>query len=247
MNQGIEFAQYRPYVQGDDFRSLDWKMYGKTGKYFIRQSDIDTETAFTFHIDNSQSMDYKEEGLSKLHLSKIIVSCLSYIATQQGDAFTWASLSNTIKLSSGLKHWNYSVSELYNLESSRSLQNNNDFLHPGIHFLLTDLYMPVESFKKKINSIVSKDRELVVIHLMGKNEENLSFPKDSKFIDLESNEHILLSSNQYRKQYKDRLQSHEKIIRDTCYEKNVLINKVYLQDDVLRVLKKLSIQINNSN
>ncbi|MEO1254564.1 MAG: DUF58 domain-containing protein, partial [Bacteroidota bacterium] len=92
LGTGMEFSQYRPYSQGDDLRQLDWKMYARTDKFYIKQSEVETNIDVTFIIDTSRSMNYQEDNWSKLEASKMLCGILAYVALQNGD---WISLADS--------------------------------------------------------------------------------------------------------------------------------------------------------
>src|SRR5688572_17292777 len=84
---GQEFSQYRNYEPGDDLRQLDWKMYARSERYFIKQAEIETNITVKFMIDASHSMSYAENNLSKLQYAKVMTVALAYLARKQSDTF----------------------------------------------------------------------------------------------------------------------------------------------------------------
>ncbi len=82
---GLEFSQYRSYQPGDDLRQLDWKMFARSDRYYIRESEIETNLRVQLVIDASNSMNYEEAGLSKITYAKLLIACLGYLAAQHGD------------------------------------------------------------------------------------------------------------------------------------------------------------------
>src|SRR5687768_1109158 len=84
---GQEFSQYRNYEPGDDLRQLDWKMYARSERYFIKQAEIETNITVKFIIDASNSMAYSEQQVSKLMYAKMMSAALAYLARKQGDTF----------------------------------------------------------------------------------------------------------------------------------------------------------------
>ena len=83
---GMEFSQFRSYQPGDDLRLLDWKMLARSGRYYIKQSEIETNIAVKFIIDSSNSMLHEEDGLSKMDYVRVLVASLAYLSQNQGDA-----------------------------------------------------------------------------------------------------------------------------------------------------------------
>src|ERR1044071_4580970 len=84
---GYEFSQYRSYEPGDDLRLLDWKMYARSERYYIKQSEVETNITVKFILDASKSMEYREGGLNKLLFAKVMAAALAYLARKQSDTY----------------------------------------------------------------------------------------------------------------------------------------------------------------
>ena len=91
---GQEFSQYRNYEPGDDLRQLDWKMYARSERYYIKQAEIETNITVKFMIDASNSMSYSEHKLSKLQYAKVLTAALAYLARKQSDSFGLFTVNN---------------------------------------------------------------------------------------------------------------------------------------------------------
>ena len=83
---GLEFSQYRGYEPGDDMRLLDWKMLARSGRYYMKQSEIETHIAVKFILDTSRSMLHEENGLTKMDHAKVLIAVLAHLSENQGDA-----------------------------------------------------------------------------------------------------------------------------------------------------------------
>ncbi len=241
LGSGMEFTQFRSYVQGDDLRLLDWKMYAKTGKYFIRQSNIDSNQMLYVHIDPSKSMDYEEGGVSKLQLSKLLSASLSYIMTQQSDRFSWECGESTFGTGQGLHHWRRSLVALSELSNTSDFASTSSFelsTFKGVHVWISDLYMDESQLTLAIDDLSGPHKELIVFQLMGRNEEELSFSRNTKFIDLESGEEMQVDTSLFRAEYKISLSNHMKMVKEILDSKGVVYKKIYLDDDIGTVLKE---------
>ena len=94
VGSGQEFSQYRSYEPGDDLRQLDWKMYARSERYFIKQAEIETNITVKFMIDASHSMAYTEDGFSKLQYAKVLTAALAFLARKQSDTFGLFTVNN---------------------------------------------------------------------------------------------------------------------------------------------------------
>ena len=236
VGQGLEFEQYRPYIQGDDLRQLDWKLYAKTGKYYIKQSPVAAQNHLHVVIDNSPSMQYREETYSKLELAKIIGGAMSYIAVNQGDTFSWAAGSMQWQKSSGHRKWQASVQSLYDLSSSKEPASQN-FTAVGNLVWITDGYTSIEEMERMIGLNAHLNIAVTLIHLMGRVEEELLFDSSINFKDLETGERIELDPKVYRQTYKKRLSEHYRAIAHLCASYNTPSTKIYLDDPIDQSLR----------
>lgn len=236
LGSGLEFDQFRPYAQGDDLRALDWKMYAKTGKYFIRMSNVEVDNTLSIHIDNSLSMNYQENGNSKLQLAKILTATLSYIMVQQADRFAWESGHTCIAPARGKQHWRKSLNPLFHLKPDLTLESFQ-LLSPGIHLWITDLYLDMNVIKEMLSSLHESKREVVLFHLIGRKEEQLQFNANTKFIDLETNEALQVNVSTYAGEYKKKLNEHFAQVQRYCANQGIVMQKIYLDAPLADVLR----------
>src|ERR1700710_245431 len=83
---GLEFSQYRSYQPGDDLRWLDWKMYARSDRYYIRESEIETSISIRFLMDASASMNHEDNGFTKMEFARYIAAALGCVANFQNDS-----------------------------------------------------------------------------------------------------------------------------------------------------------------
>ena len=92
-----EFSQHKPYIQGDNLRYMDWKVYARSDRYYIKQFEEETNLRCTILLDISKSMTYKSGSISKLQYASIFTACLSYLMLKQRDATGLMLFDNEIK------------------------------------------------------------------------------------------------------------------------------------------------------
>jgi len=92
----VEFAEYRKYVPGDDLRRLDWRAYGRSDRYYVKEFEADTNLRCCFVLDTSGSMGFGSTGITKIEYARRIVATLGYLASQQGDAVGLACVAKGI-------------------------------------------------------------------------------------------------------------------------------------------------------
>ena len=82
---GIEFSQYRSYNPGDDLRRIDWKAFGRSDRFYVREAEVERDVTVRFVLDATGSMAHEESGLSKIDYGRMLVAALAYLASRQGD------------------------------------------------------------------------------------------------------------------------------------------------------------------
>src|SRR5947199_4231748 len=93
--EGMEFSQYRSYQPGDDLRQLDWKMYARSDRYYIRESEIETSISVRFLIDSTASMSHRDNnGVRKIDYARYLAASLAHLANSQGDSIGLYTLAN---------------------------------------------------------------------------------------------------------------------------------------------------------
>jgi uncharacterized protein (DUF58 family) len=243
VGQGLEFEQYRPYIQGDDLRQLDWKLYAKTGKYYIKQSPVSAQDHLHVVIDNSPSMQYREGDYTKLELAKVLCGALHYIAINQGDSFAWTSGSSQWLTSSGHKKWQASIRSLYELEAEQGATSQDSSIVGNLVWI-SDLYTTAEEMEGIISLNAHHNIAVTVVHIMGRAEEELSFDTSINFKDLETGERIELNPKAFRETYQERLNKHYQTISDLCNSYNTPSIRVYLNEPIDRSLGHI---VNHNN
>lgn len=212
---GLEFSQYRGYEPGDDLRLLDWKMLARSGRYYIKQSEIDTHITVKFIVDTSRSMLHEEGDLSKREYTNVLIASLAHLAHNQGDAVGLLAL-NDRKLESlqpaiGKQHFNRFLYQLLQLTNegkwpkdlaSEKLHNRS---HKELIFFITDFYESDHEISKMVKQLKTSRNEVAVIHLVGSTELNFDYNGQVIFEDLETGEKVKVNTNEARTLYLETL------------------------------------------
>ena len=217
--QGLEFSQYRSYQPGDDLRSLDWKMFARSDRYYIRESEIETNISVRLVVDASSSMNHRDGDFMKIDYARYLAASLAYLANLQGDAIGLYVLKESeIYAMSPKQDFQHLARLFYQLEQ---IKPENTFTKPSHYselysgsqkkellIFITDMYEvdgEIFSFLDKINIL---KHEVVVFHLMSGNELNMDFKGYDTFEDLETGNIIQVDQNKVRSEYKNRLSSY---------------------------------------
>src|SRR6187399_2210924 len=132
----IDFAEHRGYVAGDDIRRVDWRLYARTDRYYIKQYEADTNTNFTILMDVSKSMAFSSGGVSKLEYGSYLGACLGYLATRQRDRVGIITFDQEIvtHVPPSAKHFDVLLHTLERAEPQRAGRLLDNLNHLAEHF-----------------------------------------------------------------------------------------------------------------
>lgn len=242
---GQEFSQYRGYEPGDDLRLLDWKMYARSERYFVKLSEIETNITIKFIVDASHSMSYSENGITKLHYAKIMVAALGYLARKQSDAIGLYGVNDksleVVQPRFENQQFMRFVNALVNLKSEGHWGQKTEPLidHTGKEMIVfvTDLYDQDKDLISFISRLKTSRNEVIVFHLMGKAEQDLSFEGAYTFEDLETRTRVKVDTAVKQKEYKILVERWIEETRNLLLEKNISYSLVSLHDPVENTLR----------
>ena len=232
VGSGMEFSQYRGYEPGDDLRLLDWKMLARSGRYNIKQAEVETHVAIKFILDSSKSMLHKERALSKMDYVRILVASLAYLAKEQGDAVGLFALNDThlhsLYPTIQKQHYNRFLHELITITNSgkwpqdpRDAKKLHDRSHKELIFFVTDMYEHNDELTKTIKSLKTARNEVVVLHVMGTNEMEFNYSGAVTFEDLETGATIKVDTKNAKETYLNNLKIRLESIKNTLLASNI--------------------------
>jgi uncharacterized protein (DUF58 family) len=227
---GLEFSQYRSYQPGDDLRWLDWKMYGRSDRYYIRESEVETNISIRFLIDASGSMNHQDGAYKKIDYARYLAAALAYLANSQGDAtglyvFQEGALFS-LASRQDFQHLNRLFYHLETIEAGGQFTKpvNYKDIYTGsrkkeLLIFITDLYQKNTEILDLLDTLTALKNEVIVFHLMGKNE--LEFEGFSVLEDLETCETVKIDAGKSRKLYQENLALHMNAIRTEMLDRHI--------------------------
>lgn len=235
---GVEFSQYRSYEPGDSLAKIDWKLFARSDKYFVREAERESDFNIWFVIDVSQSMQQQSSNnnsLSKFHYSKMLAATLACLAKNQGDNIGVLALNSKqlefLPAMAGDKHYRKCLLLLSQLTAGGYMppvEYLRAQLAPvqqhGLVFLISDFYpTQAETSNEQQNnnellelalSLTNSQTEVVAIQLESDDEVNFPFKGAKRFQDLESGQEVLLTGKQARTSYlKNRAAFNQKLAK----------------------------------
>lgn len=243
---GQEFSQYKNYQAGDDLRQLDWKMFARSERYYVKQADIETNITVKFMLDASHSMSYAEDNISKLQYAKVMTAALAYLARKQSDTFgLYAVNDKNVKVVQPRfeqQQFIRFLNELVHLKSEGTWKKGGVeqlFDHHGKEMIvfITDLYDESEDLQNFISRLKTPRNEVIVFHLMGRHETDFDFNGSFTFEDLESGARTKVDTLVQQKDYSRRVKEWLQSSRGWMLEKQINYHLVFLDEPVETVLR----------
>jgi uncharacterized protein (DUF58 family) len=226
----IDFAEHRAYVAGDDIRRVDWKLWARTDRYYVKQYEADTNTNFTILFDISRSMRFSSGGVSKLDYGSFLGACLGYLATRQRDRVGILTFDEDIvtHVPPSAKHFDMVLHTLDQAKAERPGHLSaplhkmaEHFKRKGILLLISDFYDEPDAILDAIKPLKFLGNDLIVFHVLDPQEINFDYEDASAFEDLESREQVPVVPQSFRDQYRSLIQEHISALRTKFSEQRI--------------------------
>jgi len=223
----IEFAQHREYTIGDDPRHLDWKVLGRTDRYYIKQYEQDTNFVVQLLVDGSESMNYGGGKITKLHYAKALAACLAYLVLLQRDAVAVSLFDSEsreyIPRTDSLGKIHHIMNRLAAFEATQKTSLGTamgDIARiaraRGIIVVLSDLFDDEEGFERGLQQLRFGGHEVVVFHVLDPDELEFPFKGRVEFIGLEGAPKLETSPADIRKSYLKEMDAMRQRMRVAC-------------------------------
>ncbi len=219
----IEFAEHRAYMPGDDIRRIDWRLFARTDRHFIKLYEADTNANFVVVLDVSASMNYGSHSVTKLDYARYLAACLAFFSHQQRDRVGLVTFDREIVefVRPSMKHLDTMLHVLDRVDAGR----RGDLAHPmlqitellgrkGILVLISDFYEDPDRVISAVGPLRARGHDVIVFQVMDPTELEFPFTEPSGFEDLETNEQIPVIPAKLRGEYKRMVQAHLDALRD---------------------------------
>ncbi|MDB5353294.1 MAG: hypothetical protein JWN86_4541 [Planctomycetota bacterium] len=213
----VEFAEHREYVPGDDIRHVDWKVWSKTDKYYLKQYEEETNLLTYLLLDTSESMAYASEGnVTKLQYAQYVAAALAYMVLQQQDSIGLATFDEKVNRYLRPSGQPSHLKELFHLMDVTPAGEKSDlglifndlaerFKKRGIVVILSDLFDDPARIISGLRHFRHRRHEVIVFHILDPAEIDFPFRSTTLFKGLEGLPDILTEPHALRKAYQDEL------------------------------------------
>jgi len=213
----VDFAEHRPYMWGDDVRRIDWRVYGRTDRLYVKEFEAETNANFSVLIDVSASMDYGSGAVSKLDYARYLAACLVYFSHGQRDRVGLITFDRDVvdQVRPSGRHLDKVLHTIDRIrpgregELDRPLRRIAEGLRRrSILALISDLYEDPEAVLHAVNRLRLKGNDVIVFHLLDPMELDFDFQQPVQFEDLETGEQIPVIPDRIRSRYREMIRDH---------------------------------------
>ena len=212
----VDFAEHRGYVPGDDIRRVDWKVFARTDRYYIKEFEADSNSNFTVLLDISKSMAFGAR-ITKLDYAKTLAACLTYLVHKQKDRVGVVTFDEEVVdfVPCSAKHLDVVLHALDRVKATRPGRLSvplkklaEHFGRRGIVVLISDLYEDPETVMDALSLIRFRGNDVIIFHLLDSAEIEFDFKDASAFEDLENGEQIPIVPDALAEQYRALVREH---------------------------------------
>ena len=230
----VEFAQHREYVPGDDLRYLDWKIFGKSDRFVIKQFEEETNLRAHLFLDQSESMNYAHDGgMSKFDYAATAVASLAYMVQQQADAVGLTLFDEKVCKQVPPSNTRASLGNLFvSLEKAQARNQKTKagaVLHElasqlrqrGMVMIFSDLFDTPGEVLKGLREIAQRGHDVVVFHVLDKDEVEFPFERMTLFQGLEQMPELLVDPKSLRDAYLAEIEAFQSEIKKGCLKNRI--------------------------
>jgi uncharacterized protein (DUF58 family) len=213
---GVEFSQYRSYQPGDDLRRVDWRVYARSDRFFVRESEVERDITVRLVLDATASMAHRDGVLSKLEYARFLMAALAYLADLQGDRVSFHAVMDGTSIDlpahRGRRSLRRVLHRLEEVEASGAWPDWDELGHRiagarerEVVVVASDLYDERGQMRRALATLEALGHEVLVLHLMARNELDFDYRGDLAFEDLETGATVGGDAEAMRVGYLDRL------------------------------------------
>ena len=217
LGMSLEFAEHREYMPGDDIRRIDWKLFGRTDRFYVKLFEAETSANFMVALDISKSMSFGTHTVTKLDYARYLAASLSYFSQKQRDRVGLATFDHEIVeyVPPSTRHLPRVLHKLARAEPGRPgtlrdplMRLGDNLHHRGIILLLSDFYEEPEQVIDSVRHLRARGHDVIVFHLLDPAELEFPFETTVSFRDLESQKMIPVVPDELADEYRALIVEH---------------------------------------
>src|SRR6185436_3495027 len=216
LGYSTEFSAYRAYTQGDNLRHIDWKLWGRTDEFYVKQFEDDTNLRCQIFLDTSASMDFGSGEANKFKYGRVLAAVLAQLMTRQHDAPGLVLFSEQASQAVPPLASRHHAEEIF-IALSRAQAAGRTVLgqnlvpvletlnRRGVAVVISDFFSPGETAFELLNQLAAQNQEVTIFHLLAPEELELPFEGEVLMQDSETGEELPVQADEFRREYQRRL------------------------------------------
>jgi uncharacterized protein (DUF58 family) len=245
----VEFAEYRKYVPGDDLRRLDWRAYGRSDRFYVKEFEADTNLRCCLVLDTSGSMDFGSGAVNKIAYARRLAGALAYLALLQGDAVGLSCVANGIVRNIPPKRNPAHLTTVFDILEEAKPQNDTQLatvLHElaetirqrALIVILSDFFIEPELLRGCFQHLRFRKHDVAAFHLLDKQELGFDFRRPMRFLDMEGGPAVFAEPNEIADRYHAVLGEYLTQLKRVVLESSVDYHRVTIDEDYEKVLMR---------
>jgi len=215
LGRSVDFAEHRAYMPGDDIRRIDWRLFGRTDRFYLKEFEADSNTDLVQLLDVSRSMRFTSHSVTKLDYARYLVACLAYLARKQRDRVGLVTFDDDVIdfVPPSAKHLPILLHTLDRADQAPARKGKGTLARPldkageacrrrGLMVLVSDLYEDPRAVLDAVAVLSHRGSDLMVFHVLDPAELELPFDQPAAYEDLESGERIPVVPDSVRERYR---------------------------------------------
>ncbi len=223
----VEFTEYRDYTPGDDTRYIDWRLFARSDRHYVKKFEDETNLRCHLLVDQSRSMSYGSGQYDKATYAGTLVATLAYFLSRQGDAIGLATLDTQINDYIPPRNRPGHLRRIMLALDQPATGQGTDLGPPlervaemvtrrGMFVLVSDLLAPIDQLGDHLGYLRARGHEVVLFHVLDRAELELDIPNAGRLLDLETGRELYVDPEQARAEYKQKLAAHLDAITKSC-------------------------------
>jgi len=245
----VEFAEYRKYVPGDDLRRLDWRVYGRTDRNYVKEYEADTNLRCCFVVDSSGSMGYGSTGITRIDYARRLAGTLGFLACRQGDAVGISCVADAIvrhlpprRNPAHLRLVLDALEQVKPEGASRLTQVLHELAETvrqrALIVIISDLFVDPEELASCFGHLRFRKHDVAVFHLLDPQEMAFDFRRPTRFLDMEGGSPLFADPLDIADRYMQALETYLGSLKKIVMEQGIDYHRTLLDEDYEKVLAR---------
>jgi len=233
----VEFTEYRQYSPGDDTRYLDWRLFARSDRYYLKKFEDETNLRCHLLVDQSRSMEYGSTGYTKSDYARTLAATLGWFLNGQGDAVGLFTFDSEVREYLPARHRHGHLRQLMLALEKRGggretnlnapLQRVSELIRKrGLTVLISDLLAPIDELEPSLGRLTAAGHEVILFQVLDPNELAFNFHDAMLFQDIESERDFYLDPDAVRADYQRKLAAHSQGVEQICRRLGISFHRV---------------------